>query len=72
MAPPRKAPRDKKVMYTFWIAPAQLRGIKAVHARDGVLPSEQIRRAIDRWLKAKGIGKTALAPEKGGTRPKAK
>lgn len=66
MAAPKKA--VTKVLHSFWIEPEQMRGLKAVHVRDGVLPSEQIRRAIDRWLKAKGLGKA----QKGRTRPKVK
>ncbi len=55
MAPPRK-PVTKR-LYSFWIDPYQAAGLKAVYARDGVLPSEQVRRAIDAWLKRKGIKK---------------
>jgi hypothetical protein len=45
-------PRRK---YSFWIEDAQADGLKAVKIRDGVLESEQIRRAIDDWLANKGI-----------------
>ena len=45
--------------YSFWIDDQQSEGLKAVKQRDGVLESEQIRRAIDRWLEEKGIKKTA-------------
>jgi len=44
--------------YAFWIDVEQLRGLETIRERDGVLPSEQIRRAIDAWLKEKGITKT--------------
>jgi len=43
--------------YAFWIDVEQLRGLDAIRERDGILPSEQIRRAIDAWLKEKGITK---------------
>ncbi len=42
-----------RLRYGFWIDPDQLEGLRAVKARDGVLESEQIRRAIDDWLQKK-------------------
>ena len=45
-------PRRK---YSFWIDDDQLTGLKTVKERDGVLESEQIRRAIKRWLEGKQI-----------------
>jgi hypothetical protein len=45
-------PRKK---YSFWIDDEQADGLKAVKERDGVLESEQIRRAIDDWLTKKGV-----------------
>lgn len=48
----RMSPRTR---YGFWIDPHQLDGLRFVKARDGVLESEQIRRAIDAWLATKGI-----------------
>lgn len=44
--------------YSFWIDAQQAEGLKSVKERDGVLESEQIRRAIDAWLKAKGVTKS--------------
>jgi len=41
--------------YSFWIDDQQANGLKVVKDRDGVLASEQIRRAIDRWLGDKGV-----------------
>jgi hypothetical protein len=41
--------------YGFWIDEAQRNGLCFVKARDGVLESEQIRRAIDMWLESKGV-----------------
>jgi hypothetical protein len=43
--------------YSFWIDEAQARGLKAVKERDGVLESEQIRRALDAWLRRKGAAR---------------
>ena len=45
--------------YTFWINPEQAEGLKIVKVRDGVLESEQIRRALDSWLESKGVIKKA-------------
>jgi hypothetical protein len=41
--------------YNFWIDDEQRDGLREVKERDGVLESEQIRRAIDRWLEEKGV-----------------
>jgi hypothetical protein len=48
-------PRRK---YSFWIDDEQAEGLKAIKERDGVLESEQIRRAINRWLEEKGVMKS--------------
>ena len=47
---------DRRVT-TFRIDEELLNGLRAVEQRDGVLVSEQVRRAIRAWLKAKGISK---------------
>ena len=41
--------------YNFWIDDEQRKGLRKIKARDGVLESEQIRRAIKRWLVEKGL-----------------
>ena len=41
--------------YSFWIDEVQADGLKQVKERDGVLESEQIRRAINQWLEQKGV-----------------
>ena len=46
------SPRSR---YNFWIDDAQRAGLRQVKKRDGVLESEQIRRAINSWLEKKGI-----------------
>lgn len=46
---------SERKRYSFWIDAAQSEGLKAVKERDGVLESEQIRRAIDAWLQEKGV-----------------
>ncbi len=47
-------PRRK---YSFWIDDEQAEGLKAIKDRDGVLESEQIRRALNDWLQKKGVMK---------------
>ena len=47
-------PRRK---YSFYIDDKQAEGLKTVKERDGVLESEQIRRALDAWLELKGVMK---------------
>jgi hypothetical protein len=53
---------------TFWIDDKQREGLKAVKERDGVLESEQIRRAINDWLEKKGV--TTKTPRPRGRRPR--
>jgi len=48
---PFMKPRSR---YGFWIDEAQRVGLRHVKERDGILESEQIRRAIDEWLRKKG------------------
>jgi len=43
-----------KKKYSFYIDDAQAAGLKRIKERDGVLESEQIRRAIDDWIEKKG------------------
>jgi len=43
--------------YSFWINDAQAEGLKAVKASDDVSESEQIRQALNEWLKKKGVMK---------------
>jgi hypothetical protein len=51
--------------YSFWIDDAQAEGLKQIKERDGVLESEQIRRAIDRWLQEKGVKVKTAKPARG-------
>lgn len=44
--------------YSFYIDDEQSDGLKLVKERDGILESEQIRRAINDWLDKKGVRKT--------------
>jgi hypothetical protein len=36
-----------------------IEGLQTVYERDGILPSEQVRRAVRAWLETKGV----LAPK---------
>ena len=60
---------SRRKRYAFWIEQEQLEGLHEIRARDGVLPSEQIRRALDEWLKKRGVRKVprprATTPERG-------
>lgn len=55
-------PRRK---YSFYIDDDQADGLKAVKERDGVLESEQIRRAINQWLEDKGVKVKTAKPTRG-------
>jgi hypothetical protein len=44
-----------RARYNVFLDRAQLAGLRQIKERDGVLPAEQIRRAVDRWLVEKGI-----------------
>ena len=50
-------PRPRKVA-TFRLDDDLREGLDAVWQRDGIVPSEQVRRAIRAWLHSKGV-KTA-------------
>jgi hypothetical protein len=52
-------PRKK---YSFYIEDGQAEALKAIKERDGVLESEQIRRALNDWIEKKGV--TAKAERK--------
>lgn len=63
------SPRTRK-LYSFWIDPAQAEALKRLKARDGVPESEQIRRAIDKWIAGQGRTKKT-APRRADTRRRA-
>jgi hypothetical protein len=54
-------PVTSRKRYSFWIDAEQSAGLKRVKERDGVLESEQIRRAINAWLDEKGVAKKQTA-----------
>ena len=41
-------------MHSYYLDPELAQGLDAIRDRDGVLPSEQVRRAIRMWLESKG------------------
>lgn len=55
--------------YSFWINDVQAEGLKAVKAAEDITESEQIRQAINDWLKKKGVTKSERKrPSKGRSR----
>jgi hypothetical protein len=44
---------------TFRLDHELVEGLRAVHERDGIPPSEQARRAVRAWLEGKGVLKSA-------------
>jgi hypothetical protein len=50
-----KMAKPERVVTTFRIDKTLLDGLKKVQEQDGVLVSEQVRRAIATWLESKGI-----------------
>jgi hypothetical protein len=46
-----------KQRFPVMLEPSQLAGLKTIEARTGARVSEQIRRAIDRWLEEQGDDK---------------
>ena len=55
---------------TFRIDDEQLERLRALKERDGIPLNEQVRRAIDMWLQAKGA-EIKTAHRRAGTRRKA-
>jgi hypothetical protein len=43
-----------RTRYSFWMDERQHAGLRRIKDRDGISESEQIRRAIDEWLTARG------------------
>lgn len=55
--------------YSFFINENQAAGLKLVKESEGISEAEQIRQALNEWLRKRGALKTA--PRRGGTRRKA-
>ena len=54
-------------MHSYYLDLELTEGLNAIRDRDGVLPSEQVRRAIAMWLKSKGYKASSTArPRKKG------
>ena len=50
---------SERQLYSFWIDREHLEALKGIRERDGILPSEQIRRALTDWIRKKRIGVVA-------------
>lgn len=61
MAPTRK-------IATFRLDEQLLEGLKLIQERDGVPPSEQVRRAIAMWLETKGVSVKKSERKRPGSR----
>ena len=51
----RTVVNPNRTRYTFFIDPDQLATLRQIKQDVGVPESEQIRRAINQWLEAKGV-----------------
>jgi hypothetical protein len=56
------SPVTPRSRYNFWIDDEQRDALRYVKERDGVLESEQIRRAIRMWLEAKEVKVKSARP----------
>lgn len=63
-------PKHDRVKYSFYIENRQAAALKTIKERDGVLESEQIRRALDDWIDRKGVS-TKAARQRARTRKRA-
>jgi hypothetical protein len=68
MALRRSKPHRTRKLYSFWIDATLAEGLKAIKTRDGIPESEQIRRAIEAWLEAKGVQRKSAGGRKKGKR----
>ena len=57
-------------MHSYYLDEELTEGLDAIRDRDGILPSEQVRRAIAMWLKAKGYKPKAKPRRKKGGKAK--
>ncbi len=54
-------------MHSYYLNPKLAEGLNTIRDRDGILPSEQVRRAIRMWLESKGYRvEPAPKPKKKG------
>jgi hypothetical protein len=55
-----------KQRYNVFLEPEHLEGLRAIQEATGATPSEQIRRAIDRWIEENGPkGRPTPKPSRG-------
>jgi hypothetical protein len=50
-----KSTIKRKRVYSFRLDEHLVDGLRQVYERDGILPSEQLRRVVEAWLEKKGI-----------------
>ena len=55
---PSMAKKPEGKASTFRLGAELVVAVGALKARDGILPSEQVRRALTVWLESKGVLKT--------------
>jgi hypothetical protein len=48
----------RRQLCAFRLDPDLVGRMKTLYDRDGVLPSEQVRRALDQWLDQRGVPRT--------------
>jgi len=60
MSRKRRDPTKRKHMTSIELPPEMKAGLDLVRERDGILQSEQIRRAVAVWLTDKGVDVDAL------------
>ena len=58
------APRRK--LYSVWLDHEDIAALKEVRDRDGVLPSEQVRRALAMWFASKRVTPKTKKPRRKG------
>jgi Arc/MetJ-type ribon-helix-helix transcriptional regulator len=72
MSRDRLDPTKRKHMTSIELPPEMKAGLDLVRERDGILQSEQIRRAVAAWLKDKGVDVDALRAKPTGTNRRGK
>jgi hypothetical protein len=53
------------IQFNFRIDPVVKRALDTIYERDGIVPAEQIRRAVRVWITERGIALPAPMPRKG-------
>jgi hypothetical protein len=56
--------RPRRRLFSFWIDPEHYDALKRLYERDGVQPSEQVRRALRAWFKANRLATKPQPPRR--------